>query len=553
MKRTQLRATGWGQADRHYDFGDREPAVWRWVHDTLRMQPSGLQPAPDIDSIILPAPGLEAGVLRALQGLEDVDVCVDHYERCWHARGQSYHDLLHYRSGQLDVAPDAVVYPRTAESVVRVLHWARQHNISVVPFGGGTSVVGGVTARPGPDARGVVSLDTSLLAAIVNIDQRNRTATVQSGMYGPALEKELQDAGLTLGHYPQSFEFSTLGGWIAASGAGQQSNRYGKAGSWFLDAQIATPDGLWRSEAYPATAAGPRMGSALVGSEGALGVITEATVRVVPRPQTKDYRGFLFRDFEDAVAAVRTLAQSGIPLAMIRLSDPDETRFQGAFATVGKPKTFSRRLVGRWLRWKGLVDRPCLLLIGAEGDREPVRKFIRQAARIVSSGGGTGLGRSPGEHWYAGRFAAPYLRDPLMDRGIGVDTLETATRWSNLSTLYQAVTRALRSTAGENALVMTHVSHTYGDGASLYFTCVFPMSSDPIEQWHTIKHAASCAIVENGGTISHHHGVGEDHLPWMARDKGPASLALLRALKRESDPHNILNPGKLIGPEQEIS
>lgn len=554
MKRKLLRASGWGHNDRDYDFDGRETAVWEWVHTTLDIRPQQVVRAPEPDAISLPAPRLSDKARSSLCQIDDIDFFEDHFERCWHARGQSYHDLLHYRSGALDVAPDAVVYPRTASAVVDVLRWAEDAGVSVVPFGGGTSVVGGVTARAAESAGGVVSLDTTLLDAVLEINPQNRTATAQCGIYGPALEQSLQASGMTLGHYPQSYEYSTLGGWIAASGAGQQSNRYGKAGSWFLDAQVATPEGLWRSEAFPASAAGPRMGSVLVGSEGTLGVLTEATFRIRPMPAEKEYQGFLFRRFEDAVATVQRLAQSGIPLAMIRLSDPDETHFQGAFASVGKPPSFVRELTRHWLNWKGLANRPSLLLLGAEGEADAVSRVMKQATSLVGAGGGTSIGRKPGQHWYAGRFAAPFLRDPLMDRGVGVDTLETATRWDNLRSLYAAVTAALRDSAGGKALVMTHVSHTYQDGASLYFTCVFPMADRPLDQWRTLKQAASQAIADHGGTISHHHGVGEDHLPWMTDDKSPQALELLRALKQKADPHNILNPGKLITPtEKEAS
>jgi alkyldihydroxyacetonephosphate synthase len=424
-----------------------------------------------------------------------------------------------------------------------------------VPYGGGTSVVGGVSAERGP-FKAAITLDLSGMDRIGDIDVVSRTATAEAGIYGATLEKALQAKGLTLGHYPQSFEFSTLGGWIAHRGAGQQSVRYGKAEDWLVSAKLASPRGLFETEPFPATAAGPRLTDLVAGSEGQFGIITEATVRVRPLPAESDYRGYLFRDFASGAAAIRHAVQEGIPAAMLRLSDADETQFYRAFGAIGKKPGIKNRIEQAYLDYRAFDAKACALIAGFEGDAHEVAEGRSRFAAIAKRLGAIAIGKGPGARWLEGRFHGPYLRDPMMDRGVGVDTLETAASWSKIDALASAVRTALEATIRETApmkdakgVVMCHVSHAYPDGASLYFTYIFPRALDgEIAQWQAIKKAASEAIVSHGGTISHHHGVGEDHLAWMASEKGALGLEALRALKRVFDPKGILNPGKLIPP-----
>jgi alkyldihydroxyacetonephosphate synthase len=376
---------------------------------------------------------------------------------------------------------------------------------------------------------------------VLDIDEAARTARVQAGVYGPALEESLQARGWTLGHYPQSFEFSTLGGWIAHRGAGQQSNKYGKAEKWLVSARLATPKGLWDTEAFPASAAGPQLSQMIPGSEGIFGVITEATVRIQPKPAAMDYRGYIFADFAKGCEAVRALVQSGVPTAMIRLSDLDETYFFSALQLAGKGGPPKARF--------------CMMIVGLEGDAASVEAALPRSRKIIEAAGGTHMGESFGESWYKNRFGSPYLRDPMMDHGLGVDTLETSTRWSNILPLHRRVTDAIAGAMaahpgrpGAKAIVMAHVSHAYPDGASLYFTFSFARDlKDELGQWWAIKRAASDAILDGGGTISHHHGVGTDHREWAEREKGPVGVAVLKAMKAEIDPRGVLNPGKLVG------
>lgn len=551
IKREKLRWNGWGWAEKTYELGASAEQLWSWIGENLGMKALPRTPAKPLDEVSFPDPGLPhlmLDELRIIVGPSQVKV--DKFERAFHAMGQSYHDLLRLRAGWIEAVPDVVVYPRSAEETVAVLQLAERENVAVIPFGGGSSVVGGVNAAKQKDQNGIIVLDTTLLDKLVDIDPISRKAKIQAGIYGPELEEQLQAKGWTLGHYPQSFEFSTLGGWIAARGAGQQSNLYGKAEHWLAGARLATPRGLWSTEDYPASAAGPDLRQLVAGSEGVLGVIVDAEVKIHPLPPMKDYRGYLFKNFESGVNCVRRLVQEGVNVATLRLSDVDETKFQSKFSGFGKEKSVVEQLFKQYLAWRGYTDTPCVMLIGLEGSSSDVVHALGRCRRITTEEGGTSLGTSPGENWYAHRFEMPYLRDPMMDRGIGVDTLETATHWANVPTLHQEVTKALRDAvevAGDKGIVMCHISHAYEDGCSLYFTYVFPIEpKDPIGQWRRIKNAASDALSKFHGTISHHHGVGEDHRPWMEAEKNAIGIEILRAAKKQVDPKNLLNPGKLL-------
>lgn len=550
VDRKDMRWNGWGWVKAHNPLEGRE-AAFGWIAQALGTGALPHTPAKRLEEISLAAPrlGAKRAALSAIAEVRD-----DTFERASHARGKSYFDLLKLRAGDLSDAPDAVVYPKTGDEVVRVLSWASASRIAVVPFAGGSSVVGGLTgSAKGFDA--VIALDLTAMSKFISIDKTSLTATAEAGIYGVDLEKALAAQGFKLGHHPQSFEFSTLGGWIAASGAGQQSNAYGRAGDWFAGASVATAKGLWRLPALPASAAGPDLRALIVGSEGAFGVITEATVRIHPKPEASDYSAYLFPDFARGADAVRRMVQAELPTATMRLSDADETYFFQAFGKAGAEPTFKDKLQARYLSARGMGDKPCAMILGFEGEQDRVDCGIGAARKIIRACGGIGVGRSPANRWYQGRFHGPYSRDPMMDRGLGVDTLETATTWSNIDALCKAVRgalddamRAKAPTKGAHGIVLAHISHAYHDGASLYFTYVWPRDlNDPVGQWRVIKGAASDAIVRAGGTITHHHGVGEDHVPWLEAEKGATGIGVLKAVKRELDPAGVMNPGKMIG------
>jgi alkyldihydroxyacetonephosphate synthase len=553
IKREDTRWNGWGWNAAHNPLEGRE-AAWAWIAEALHVPSLPATPAKALEDIKLPESRL-TGAARAelVEGIGAGNVRDSHYERASHARGKSYADLVYLRRGDLSAAPDAVAYVRSADEVVNLLKWAEKHRVAVVPFAGGSSVVGGLTGT-GPGFSAVIALDLTEMNRFVSIDETSLTATAEAGIYGVDLEAQLNAKGYKHGHHPQSFEFSTLGGWIAASGAGQQSNCYGRAGDWFAGADVATSKGVWTLPALPASAAGPDLRAIVTGSEGALGVITQATVRIHELPSATDYAAFLFADFASGANAIRQIIQAGIPVATLRLSDPDETFFFQAFAKAGEIPGFKDKLQQQYLKTMGMGERPCALILGVEGDRALVNYAGPAARRLIRANGGLSVGRGPAKRWQASRFHGPYSRDPMMDRAVGVDTLETATTWSNVDRLYTevrgALSGAMQSTSpvkGGRGLVFTHISHSYTDGASLYFTYIFPRDlNDEIGQWKKIKGAASDAIVRAGGTISHHHGVGEDHLPWLTAEKGAQGMAVLKALKRELDPAGVLNPGKLV-------
>jgi alkyldihydroxyacetonephosphate synthase len=420
-----------------------------------------------------------------------------------------------------------------------------------VPFGGGTSVVGGDAPLRGSHG-GVLALDTSRMADVLELDERSATVTVQGGMRAPALERRLAAHGLTLGHFPQSYEYVSLGGCAATRSAGQASSGYGAIEKMILGLRLAAPAAEIALPAIPASAAGPGMRQLLVGSEGTLGVISELDLRVRPAPVERIYEGVFFEDFAAGEETLRLLAREHALPDVTRLSDEQETRMSLALAGTAGVKD---RLGRAYLRLRGYGG-GCLAILGFEGDGEELACRRRRALAIVSQGGGLAVGRAPGEAWLKSRFAAPYLRDELLTHGVMVETLETAAQWSDVAALHRSVSAAIVSSlsgggaggagAGE-PLVMCHLSHVYETGASLYFTLLARQrEGDELGQWRAVKQAAGEAIMAGGGTITHHHGVGRDHAPWMAREIGDGGVQALRALKAQLDPAGIMNPGKLL-------
>ena len=552
LDRSTLRWNGWGST-LHEDHFAGAGKLWDFLTEALGAGPLPHTPAATLAESRLASSALAFGDLAPFQQ-SGSEIGLTPEDRAFHTRGDSYRDLLDLRAGRLDPAPDAIVYPKDAEAAQQAVEIADKAGLAVVPFGGGTSVVGGVTPLKGRH-RGVVAIDTTRLSRLINVDTTSLRATAQAGIYGPHLEKALNASGLTLGHYPQSFEFSTLGGWIAARGAGQQSNRYGKAEDWLVAASLATPRGPWTTENFPASSAGPRLTDLVAGSEGTLGLITEATFAVHEAPAARDYRAYLFRDFASGREAIRAIMQAEIPVASLRLSDEDETHFFGALSRLTSPPRAIHGLQDAYLRLRGFGGPKCALIAGVEGDAALVAYARSRVAEIARRHGALAVGTSPADRWFKGRFRGPYLRDPLLDRGLGVDTLETAASWADIPRLYDAVRGALTaamkevSPGGANGICLAHISHSYHDGASLYFTYLWVRAAGGLDaeiaQWQQIKNAASDAIANHGGTISHHHGAGTDHARWMAGEKGETSMAVLRALKAELDPNGIMNPGKL--------
>jgi len=462
--------------------------------------------------------------------------------------GKAYTDLMRLRLNAVRTAPDVVVVPASDDQVERLLAYAERHQVAIVPFGGGTTVTEAVQS---PRALNLC-LDLGQMQGMSSLDATSHLATFGAGTLGPQLEQALQTRGFTLGHFPQSFECSTVGGWIASRSSGQNSIGYGRIEDMVYDMRVLTPAGPMDIGRAPASAAGPSLKEVFLGSEGTLGIITQATLRIRPRPESRDYRAFFFHSFEEGVQALRSLMQNGPRPALARLSDADET--QAGLALSRRPSS----ALASAARRAGLALLPhlgyprasaALLILGYEGEAGRVSADAGRARGEMERAGAFHLGTSPGRDWLRDRFHHPYLRDVLLDRGLMVDTFETATRWSEIVSLHRQLGEASRQALGERSYVMCHISHAYETGASLYFTILAPQDSpDPLAQWQRVKKAVTDHIVSLGATLTHHHGIGRSHASWLKAEVGPAGYQLLMAVKHHMDPQGILNPGVMWRP-----
>ncbi len=464
--------------------------------------------------------------------------------RLRHACGQSLPDIVALRTGAIAAFPDAVVLPESPEQVVEVLRAARDNGLAVVIRGGGTSVVGGVTVAGGERPTVVLSLER--LGGLVTLDEVSRLARFRGGTLGPDAEAALRARGFRLGHEPQSFELSTVGGWVATRSAGQRSTGVGKIEDLVAGAAIATAEGIWRLGDQPSSAAGPELRRLLIGSEGRLGVITDATLRVRPLPANEAGHAVLLRTWSEGLASCRTMIQDGVPVEVLRLSDPDESAFAAALLHLPA-------LAGRLFRAVLGMERyraGCMLLLGWAGERGEVRAARAAARRRWRAHGGLSIGSRGFRSWRRDRYHHPYLRDALLTAGWGIDTLETAAPWSVLPVLHERVRQAIAAAAGREGFrvtVLCHLSHAYPDGASLYFTLLWPLARDrALAQWAALKGAATEALLTGGGTLTHHHGVGTMHAPYLEREIGERGTALLRAAVAAADPARTLNSGVLL-------
>jgi alkyldihydroxyacetonephosphate synthase len=471
---------------------------------------------------------------------------LDPEARVRHARGQSLPDLIALRSGRLDAVPDAVVRPASGGALRAVIDLARERGARLIPYGGGTSVVGGVSVRPAPDP--VISVDLARLAGVTALDERSGLVTCGAGTTGPALAAHLAPFGLTVGHEPQSFELATVGGWVAARGSGLRSFGTGRIEQLYAGGRLEAPAGTMDLPPFPASAAGPDLRQLVLGSEGRLGFLTDVILRTSPLPEVDRLESWALPGWEPAVEAAREIARQRIPLAILRLSTPAETATLLAFADRGRQIAALRTL----LRLKRQPRRWALLLTGAAGRKRIANAARDEAAAIIRSHGGTGV---PGiaSAWSRTRFRSPYLRTTLWTQGYASDTLETATDWARvpglLARLEAAIANALLPATGERVHVFTHLSHLYPTGSSLYLTFIFRLAADPdatLERWQTIKAAASTVIAAEGATITHHHGVGRDHAAYLAAEKGPLGMAALEGAVRTFDPDGMMNPGVLL-------
>jgi alkyldihydroxyacetonephosphate synthase len=489
----------------------------------------------------LPASRIPETTIAALRTAVGAEYVSDESDaRLGATGGAAFIDYARRRDGATDDVPDLVVYPRDHGEVLAVLAVARDERIAVVPVGGGTSVVGGLrTDAPR------IAVDLARLGRLIQLDEVSGIATVGPAVTGPVLEALLAARGFTLGHLPQSWERATIGGYVATRSAGQASTGYGRSDDMVESLVVATPEGTLELGRAPSTAAGPDLRGILIGSEGAFGIITRIGLRVRRLPDHRIYDAAVLPGFSIGVEAFRDAVQSRASADVMRLSDEAET---ATTLLMSGPKGLAGAAFERYLRVRG-VDEPCLAVLGWEGtDRELVRARRAATWRALRRHGAVSLGHGPGESWRRHRFDGPHLRDALMDAGYLVETLETATHWSDYPSLHRTVTQAVRESidARPGPYVMSHLSHAYETGASLYTTVIAVADRhDPVAQWHRAKAATTQAIVDSGATITHHHAVGRDHAPWLPQEVGPLGMAILRATKGAVDPDGLLNPGVL--------
>ena len=478
---------------------------------------------------------------------DDPGLSTDPADRVRHARGQSLPDWVALRSGRLGWVPDAVARPTTDDDVHRLYGRADRSGAIVIPYGGGTSVVGGVTPADGEE-RPAITVATEALSGLHGVDEASGLATFGAGTVGPDVEATLAPYGLTLGHFPQSWERSTVGGWVAARSAGQQSIGFGRIEALFAGGRLVAPAGTLVMPPHPASAAGPDLRQLVLGSEGRFGIVTETILRTVPRPAHEAIPSWFLPDWPQALAAAREIARAGLPLSMARLSTPIET--ETLLALGGRPGRV--RALRGWLRLRGIGPEPSLLLVAASGTEKLVELAVREVGSIVRRHGGTGVGGSFGRQWLRTRFRTPDLRDALWNAGYAIDTLETAADWSRIGELASGVPAAIAAALqadGERVHVFGHLSHLYPSGSSLYVTAAFRLADDPdetLDWWRRLKTAANEAILAGGGTISHQHGVGRDHAAYLAAEKGELGMAVLGDIAHRFDPDGRLNPGALL-------
>jgi len=479
----------------------------------------------------------------------DENLKIDSYERIFHSLGKSYYDVIRVRFNLIQEIVDGVIYPNSDSEIIDIIKYCKTKNIVVIPFGGGSSVVGGIEALKHKNQKAILTLDLTQMNKLIELDTESNTATFQSGIYGPMLEKILNEKGYTLGHFPQSFEYSTLGGWIAAKGSGQQSGKYGKIERMIVSLSLITSEGTLSTRKIPPNSMGIDLNSIFVGSEGVLGIISQATMKIQKLPPARKYFAIVFPNFGNGMNFIRDIHAKNIKFSMARLSDEDEAALFSQLNTIGKPVTVTRRLKAymteKVLSWNHITSRRAVLIAGIDGSPSEIETSTESLKNLISYHHGFYGGTSPGKSWLKTRFNLPYLRAHLLDSGIGVDTLETSITYDRILELHDAVNIAIRKVQPVSN-TLCHISHSYPEGASLYFTIIFPIDlKNPIEQWKNLKKAASDTIFEVGGSISHHHGIGLDHKEWYLKIIGEEAQKGLLQLKKSWDPKGIFNPGKL--------
>jgi alkyldihydroxyacetonephosphate synthase len=540
---------GWGDEDVGFD-SNAHPGAWPYAKAQLGVEEDEIDAPPvPIEAVRLPEAirheGFSADVRRSMRADQ---ICDSRRERVLHAYGKGFRDLFRMRRGMAEGAPDLVLYPETENDVLMTLRAAARHDVVVIPFGGGSNIAG--CLERSESLRMTVSLDMRRMRRILAVDAESFTARIEAGAFGPDLEEQLNGYGLTLGHFPDSFLHSTLGGWIATRSAGMQSDKYGKIEDMVIALRMVTPVGVLATRTVPKSSNGIDVNHLCIGSEGTLGVITEATMQVHPRPESRRTHGYLFPEFEAGIEAMHECVRKECVPSMLRLSDPDKTALSLAFKPPSsRLSQAATKIMKGYFRAKGFDSRACLMLTTFEGDKAGSGRQHRQVKAIYRHFGGVDLGSSSGKSFESTKYDFPHIRDFLLDRGITSDVSETSTVWSNIVPLYRATTTALRAAILESGVkpwVGCHISHTYQCGASLYLTFACrQQDGNEMQKYLHAKRVVQQSFIDHGATLSHHHAVGTEHLPWLTDDISPLGVMAVAAIKGGLDPDNIMNPGRL--------
>lgn len=486
---------------------------------------------------------------RLPAAISDLDiVSIDSEVRLRHARGQSFPDWIAMHSGDFEVYPDGVAHPQSTADVEELLKLASEHDLIVIPFGGGTSVVGHINPQKG--ARPVLTIAMSKMDQLIDLDTESQIATFGAGTQGPAIEAQLNEYGYRLGHYPQSWELSTLGGWVAARSSGQQSLGYGRIEQMFAGGTLVTPQGVLNIADIPASSAGPDLREMMMGTEGRAGIFTEVKMRVQAQPEEELFKVVFLPNWEAGKEVLRQAVQKNIKLSMLRLSNAVETDAHLHLGT--SPSQFLA--ISTYLKARGMGTDKVMLTYGVTGDKAQNKLALSQFKQLLRQYGGVSgkLANLMGSIWAHGRFKFPYLRGTLWEKGIMVDTFETATNWSNIDEQMQQMQQAVQTALadeGEAVMAFTHISHVYKQGASLYTTYFFRAAKDhasTLQRWQKIKQAASISLANGAATISHQHGVGRDHAPYLTAEKGELGIQVTRDMLKSLDPEQRMNPGVLL-------
>ena len=489
------------------------------------------------------------------------NVTTDKMERVVHTYGKSIRDLIRVRANQIERTPDVVVYPGNEDEVQKVVDLAVAADAVIIPFGGGSNIASSLEPRS-DESRVVLSLDMGRMRELIDIDEESGLARIQAGALGPDLEEQLGARGWTIGHFPDSFTHSSLGGWIATRSSGMQSDKYGDIADIVRGLHVVRPGGILVIRPIPSTSTGPSVREMILGSEGRLGIITEATVQVHRIPAKRDVYGYFFPNWEAGTAAMQEIAESDATPSITRVSDGRETGF--SLATSKERHGLDKFLAGTvlptlmkskgWAKQPGGLESICLSFIGFEGGVAHAKRQKKLVDRIVKKHGGMGVGTGPGVLYDQKKFDTPYLRDFLLDRGAAGDVSESAMPWSKVNQVHDAVRVAADKAfdqIGIQGWIMSHLSHSYHSGACLYFTFAFVMGDDPIGEYNVVKSAIQQAFIDNGGSLSHHHGVGLEHAPWLEQDISTQGVAVMRGLFEAVDPGENFNPRKIVADVKE--